>query len=103
MVLRALSIVQATDADVLVKKGTGIYGGCVVLAPTGVDVMIKVYDSASVSGVLATNMIDVVSIDGSLEGDVGSKHSIICEPIKFTAGLVFVIAGAAALGAIWYK
>lgn len=103
MVLRALSIVQATDADVLVKKGNGIYGGAVILPATTTDTVLKVYDSATVAGVAATNMIDVVAIDASLEGNTSSKQSHMPEPIKFTAGLVFVITGAGGLGAIWYK
>ena len=103
MTLRALSIVQATDADVLVKAGTGIYGGCVILCATTTDTVIKVYDSATVAGVAATNMIDVIGMDASLEGNTSSKSSQPCEPIKFTNGLVFVITGAGALGTIWYK
>ena len=103
MVLRALSIAQATDADVLVKKGSGIYGGCVILCATTTDTLIKVYDSATVAGVAATNMIDVVGIDASLEGNTSTKASSITEPIKFTSGLVFVITGAGGLGTIWYK
>ena len=103
MVLRALSIVQASDADVVCKTGPGIYGGCVILCATTTDTLIKVYDSATVAGVLATNMIDVVGIDASIEGNTSTKASSITEPIKFTAGLVFVVTGAGALGTIWYK
>jgi len=103
MTLRALPYAQATDADVLVKKGSGIYGGCMILCATTTDSTIKVYDSATVGGVAATNMIDAIGIDASLEGNTSTKHSQPCEPIKFTAGLVFVVTGAGALGAIWYK
>jgi len=101
--MRALSIVQATDADVVVKVGPGIYGGCVLLCATTTDTMIKVYDCATVAAVAATNMIDVVAADASIEGNGTSKASSIVEPIKFTTGLVFVISGTGGLGAIWYK
>ena len=102
MVLRALSIATGTDADVVVKAGTGIYGGCVIYAAAA-DTLIKVYDSLTVTAQAATNMIDIVGIEVDTEGEGSTKSSTPCEPIKFTAGLTFLISGTGSLGAIWYK
>jgi len=99
MTLNAINIDQAVDADVLVKTGTGIYGGFSMLAAA--DATIKIYDSATVVGVSNAKMIDVGSLDIDVAGL--SDHSAPVEPIKFTSGLVVVVTGVATLATVWYK
>jgi len=97
MSLRKLSIVQATDADVLVKVGSGIYGGVSLLGAAAGT--FKVYDSSTVAGVSNAKLMDV----GGVTAANASAHSSPCEPIKFTDGLVIVITGAGNLATIFYK
>ena len=102
MASRSLAIVQATDADVLVKTGSGFYSGTALLAAAA-DSTAKVYDSATVAGVANTKLIDVIGIDVSLEGSNSSKANSPTEPTRFKDGLVIVLTGAGAIATIRYK
>jgi hypothetical protein len=100
MTLKALAVVQGTDADVLVKKGSGIFGGCCF--DMAADGGVKIHDSATVAGAADTNLIAAAVSDIDVDG--GTLQIIPPEPIRFTSGLVIVIAdGASSVGAIWYK
>lgn len=98
--LRRLAIVQSSDADVVVKVGSGHYGGFSFMAAAA-DATIKVYDCATVAGVADSKLIDVGGIDVSVEGL--SKHSGPAAPVRFSDGLVVVVTGAGSLGTVWYN
>lgn len=100
MTCRALAIVQGTDADVLVKKGPGLwYGASFLVAADGV---IKIYDAASVATIADTKLLAAGKWDVSVDGFEWNVAP--AEPVKFTLGLVIVITDAAAsVGSIWYK
>jgi hypothetical protein len=90
-------IVQATDADVVVKVGTGHYIGASLMAAAANSTLI-VYDSVSVAAVANSKIIDVIACTANT-----SAHSSVQQPVKFVDGLVYIVSGAAARGAIFYK
>ena len=99
--MRHLAIIQATDADVVVKVGECVYGGAVLYAIA--DSLMKVYDCATVAGVSDAALIDIVGIDVSVEGTKSTKTGIGGEITKCTYGIVVVVTGANCLGVIKFK
>ena len=98
MASRSIAIVQATDADVLIKVGTGVYCGATLLGAA--DGTLKIYDAVSVATIANDKLIAVLAVDADqTPGQVDNPP----EPVRFTLGLVAVITGAANLATVRYK
>jgi hypothetical protein len=98
MAIRSKAIVQASDADVQVKVGTGHYYGCTFLPVA--DGTCKIYDSASVAAVADSKLIAVLGGDAvATNPSVGEN---LAHPVRFTSGLTIVITGAGSLATIRY-
>ena len=101
MTCKALAIDQSSDADVLIKVGSGLFYGASFMVPA--DGVIKIYDAASVATIADSKLLAAAQFDVSETGHYNWSVSP-CEPVKFTLGLVIVITDAAgSLGAVWYK
>ena len=101
--MRHIAIAQASDADVLIKKGECVYGGAVIFAAATADTLLKVYDAASVATVADSKLVDIIGHDASLEGNNSTKTGIGGESTKCTLGLVAVITGTNGLAVVKFK
>ena len=99
--MRHLAIIQATDADVVVKAKECVYAGAVLYGIA--DSVMKVYDCATVAGISDAALIDLIGIDVSIEGTKSTKTGIGGECTKCTNGIVVVVTGANCLGVVKYK
>jgi hypothetical protein len=66
-------IVQATDADVVVKVGTGHYIGASLMAAAANSTLI-VYDSVSVAAVANSKIIDVIACTANTSRTLPSSN-----------------------------
>jgi hypothetical protein len=97
MAVRHLPIVQASDADVLVKTGTSFYCGCKLIGVAAGTM--KVYDTDAVANAANTNLIGGCGVTAANACDEDTP----LEPIKCANGIVVVVTGAGNLGSVRYK
>lgn len=97
MASRNLSIVQATDADVLVFVGPGYYNGVNLIGAAAGTV--KVYDHEAVAGVATSDLVGGCGVTAAN----ASASDIPLEPVRVTKGLVVVVTGAGNLAQVRYS
>jgi hypothetical protein len=94
---RVISIIQASDADVLIKVGTGTYYGAALIGAAAGT--LKIYDAASVATIADAKLIGGCGVTAASDAD----HDHTVQGIRFTLGLVAVVTGAGNLAQVRYK